>query len=58
VTGTFESAGHLRGSGGRRFNLADPVEAAEYGAAGGLQACGEVIGGAVQIAAELIGRKA
>lgn len=43
---------------GRRFNLADPVEAAEYLSAGGPQACGEVISGAIQIAAELMRRKA
>ncbi len=42
---------------GRSFNLADPAEAAEYVSAGGPQQCGEVIAGAVQIAAELIMRK-
>jgi len=39
---------------GRKFNLADPVESLEYVQAGGAQVCAEVIGGAVQIAAELI----
>lgn len=43
---------------GRRFNLADSAEAAEYIAAGGAQTCGEVVASAVQIAAEAIMRKA
>ena len=42
---------------GRRFNLADSEESADYIAAGGQQKCGEVIASAVQIAADLIMRK-
>jgi C_GCAxxG_C_C family probable redox protein len=42
---------------GRRFNLADPSESLEYVAAGGPDACAEVIAGAVQTAAELIGKR-
>lgn len=43
---------------GRSFDLASPVEAAEYVAAGGQQACAEVITNAVHIAGELMRRKA
>lgn len=39
---------------GRRFNLADRGEALEYVAAGGPQACGEIVASAVQIAAQII----
>lgn len=42
---------------GRKFNLADPTQSLEYVEAGGPQVCGEVIAGAVQIAAELIAKK-
>ncbi len=42
---------------GRRFNLADPAQSLEYVAAGGPEACAEVIAGAVQTAAELIARR-
>lgn len=42
---------------GRKFNLADRVESLEYVAAGGPQACGDLLASAVQIAAEIIQRK-
>ncbi len=42
---------------GRRFNLADPEESLQYVAAGGPAACGEIVAGAVQVAAEIIQRK-
>lgn len=42
---------------GRKFNLADPAQSLEYVAAGGPEACAEVVAGAVQTAAKLIARK-
>ncbi len=42
---------------GRGFNLADREESLQYVAAGGPEACGEIVAGAVNIAAELIHRK-
>lgn len=42
---------------GRKFNLADRGESFEYVAAGGPQACGEIVASAVQIAAEIIQNK-
>ncbi len=42
---------------GRRFNLADRVDSLEYVAAGGPQACSEIVASGVQIAAELIAKK-
>ena len=42
---------------GRRFNLADTGQSLEYVEAGGPQVCGEILAGAVQIAAELIAKK-
>jgi C_GCAxxG_C_C family probable redox protein len=42
---------------GRRFNLADRGEAMEYLAAGGREACRDVITNAVQIAAQVIVQK-
>lgn len=42
---------------GRRFNLADRGASLEYVAAGGPQACGEIVTSAVQIAAEIIGKE-
>lgn len=42
---------------GRRFNLADPADSMKYVQAGGPEACGEVVAGAVQMAAELIAKK-
>jgi C_GCAxxG_C_C family probable redox protein len=43
---------------GRKFNLADTVQSLEYVEAGGPQVCGEILAGAVQIAAEIIAKKA
>ena len=43
---------------GRKFNLADTTQVLEYVQAGGPQVCGELLAGAVQIAAEIIARKA
>ncbi|HSR48174.1 MAG TPA: C-GCAxxG-C-C family protein [Anaerolineales bacterium] len=43
---------------GRKFNLADTGQSLEYAQAGGPEYCGEVIANAVQIAAELIAKKA
>ncbi len=42
---------------GKRFNLADTGEAAEYLSAGGREVCAGVVISAVHIAAELISRK-
>ena len=42
---------------GRRFNLADRGDSLEYVAAGGPQACSEIVATAVQMAAELIANK-
>lgn len=42
---------------GRRFNLADRGEAMEYLAAGGREACRDIIANAVQIAAQVIVEK-
>jgi len=42
---------------GRKFNLADLGESPEYVEARGPEICGEVLAGAVQIAAELIAKK-
>jgi C_GCAxxG_C_C family probable redox protein len=42
---------------GRRFDLADRVEAGEYIAAGGPGVCGEIVASAVEIAAEIVRRK-
>lgn len=39
---------------GRRFNLADPVEAMQYASAGAYEKCGEVIRTSVRIAADII----
>jgi C_GCAxxG_C_C family probable redox protein len=55
--GSTSCANLLEAKLGRRFNLADRGESAEYVAAGGPQACGETIASAVQIAAEIITRK-
>jgi C_GCAxxG_C_C family probable redox protein len=43
---------------GRKFNLADTAQSLQYVEAGGPQVCGEVLAGAVQIAAGIIARKA
>jgi C_GCAxxG_C_C family probable redox protein len=42
---------------GRNFDLADGGEAMAYLTAGGLQACGEIVASAVQIAADIIQKK-
>lgn len=55
--GTTACATILEAKLGRRFNLADQLEALQYVAAGGPKACGEVIASAVEIAAEIISRK-
>ena len=55
--GTTACATILEAKLGRRFNLADRLEALQYVAAGGPKACGEVIASAVQIAAEIINKK-
>ena len=39
---------------GRRFDLADPVEAMQWMNCGALEKCGDVIGKGVRIAAEII----
>lgn len=43
---------------GRRFNLTDRAESLEYVAAGGPQVCGDIVASAVQMAAEIILKKA
>ena len=55
--GSTSCAHLLEAKLGRRFNLADSGESLEYVAAGGPQACGEIITSAVQIAAEIIVKK-
>ena len=55
--GSTSCANLLEAKLGRRFNLADRSESLEYFAAGGPQACGEIIISAVQIAAEIIVKK-
>ena len=42
---------------GRKVNLADTDQSLEYVQAGGPQVCGEILAGAVKIAAEIIARK-
>jgi len=42
---------------GHRYDLANRVDALKYAAAGGKKTCGKMIAGAVQIAAEIIGKK-
>ncbi len=55
--GSTACAGLLEAKLGRRFNLADRGDSLEYAAAGGPQACGEIVASAVQIAAGLITKK-
>lgn len=55
--GSTACASILEARLGRRFNLADRAESAEYLSAGGPQECAEVVASAVQIAAEAIIRK-
>lgn len=52
--GSTSCADILEAKLGRRFNLADRDESRQYVAAGGPQACGDMIAGAVQIAAGII----
>jgi C_GCAxxG_C_C family probable redox protein len=42
---------------GRKFNLADTAQSLEYVEAGGPQVCGEILAGAVGIAAQIIAKK-
>ena len=42
---------------GRNYDLADRAEALEYAAAGGPEACSQVVASAVQIASKAIRRK-
>lgn len=55
--GSTSCAKLLEAKLGRRFNLADRGESLEYVAAGGPQACSEIITTAIQIAAEIIGKE-
>ncbi len=56
--GSTGCANLLEAKLGRRFNLADRGESLEYVAAGGPQVCGDIIASAVQMAAEIILKKA
>jgi len=49
-------AGILECKLGRGFDLADRTQALEYAAAGGAEACAEVVAAAVHIAAELVAK--
>jgi C_GCAxxG_C_C family probable redox protein len=55
--GSTACASILEAKLGRRFNLADRAESAEYLSARGAQTCGEVVASAVQIAAKTIMQK-
>lgn len=55
--GSTSCANLLEAKLGRRFNLADLGESLEYVAAGGPQACGEIITSSVQIAGVIILKK-
>ena len=55
--GSTACADLLEANLGRRYNLANRVEALQYAAAGGKKTCGKIIARAVQIAAEIIVRK-
>ncbi len=57
LNGSTDCGHILEAKLGRTFNLADTGQSLEYVQAGGPEVCGEVIAGAVQIAAELIARK-
>jgi C_GCAxxG_C_C family probable redox protein len=57
VNGSTACSAILREKLGRNFDLADKVEALEYATAGGPEACGEVVGRAVEIASEGIRKK-
>jgi C_GCAxxG_C_C family probable redox protein len=55
--GSVACADLLEAKLGRRYNLADRVDALRYAAAGGQKTCGEIITSAVYIAAEIIMRE-
>jgi len=54
LQGSTACADILEATFGRRFNLADRNESAEYIAAGGAQKCGDLVADAVCVAAEVI----
>lgn len=55
--GSTTCNGLLEAKLGRKFNLADRDEAMEYAAAGGAEACADIVTSAVQIAAEILSKK-
>jgi len=55
--GSTACADLLEANLGRRYNLANRVDALQYAAAGGKQTCSKIIVKAVQIAAEIIAKK-
>lgn len=54
LQGSTACADILEAAFGRRFNLADRNESAEYLAAGGTQKCSDLVADAVRVAAEVI----
>jgi len=54
LQGSTACADILEAKFGRRFNLADRNESAEYLAAGGPQKCSDLVANAVRLAAEVI----
>jgi len=54
LQGSTACADILEATFGRRFNLADRNESAEYMAAGGPQKCSDLVADAVRVAAEVI----
>ena len=55
--GSTSCANILESKMGRRFDLANPEDSKEYLLAGGQEVCGEVVGRAVEIAAELMKKR-
>jgi C_GCAxxG_C_C family probable redox protein len=55
--GSINCASILQEKLGRTYDLADRVEALDYAASGGPDACAEVVAGAIAIAAEAIRKK-
>jgi C_GCAxxG_C_C family probable redox protein len=55
--GSIACADLLEAKLGRRYDLANRVDALRYAAAGGKKTCGKIIASAVHIAAEIITRK-
>lgn len=55
--GSTSCAAILESKLGRSFDLAGREEAREYAAAGGPEACGEVVAGAVELAGRIIERR-